>query len=613
MIDIDQLTESQQEAIESESARTLVIAGAGSGKTKVLVQRIVHLIQEKGASPSDMLVLTFTRDASAEMRQRLEADGIDCRDMMLGTFHAVALRMVMANAEALGYQKNTIGIIDVQDADMLLEDVATGLGYCSRKADGKIKWQQGLSGKRLRAYLDTYYSAGVHDSFVHRISTSPKVLVAIITEYHARLKQMNLLDFGMILVECHRLLFENPGVLAAYRSQIKYVMVDEIQDTDAIQYTLHQHFATTADFIDGADYFAVGDPRQTIYTFRGARPDLMESEREGAKVVELRECFRCADTVIYAANALISHNPDKVASMTGSTGEIGCCYKYTGRSECVVRMVKDCFAAGYAPSDIAIIARTHRCLQRPLQFLQEAGIPAYKVGGGFDVCKTSLFRDLFACLRLVVNPRDELAFMRIRGRHFRMSDATYAQMRAVSFIGDETLMDQIAGVPPATDLVALFTNCHRDPSNRHTYSVENAVGMIAPLLDGGGYDDEAVAFWRVNCAGMSVAGALEWYTMHDKHSPDGAKNAGDRVTLLTAHAAKGLEWPCVIIINLNEGTFPSRQSLKADDVVDERRLMYVAVTRAQSRLVLHWRRPEDQSDKKPISEPSRFLGEMGVL
>lgn len=576
-MNLKHLTESQCKAMTTESRETLVIAGAGSGKTKVLCHRIAYLINQ-GASPADLMVLTFTRRAAGEMLARLEQLLPDVRwsDVLIGTFHSVALNLLNSDGDTLGYTP-PITVIELDDCELLLKQCARDLGWF----DGK-KWRDGLSLKKLRSHLDHYYNTG---EWQHGTPELGK-LSEICTNYHHELHQMNAVDFGLILIESRRLLTEHPDVLERFRQRIKHVLVDELQDSDTVQYDLHDWFAPPATF------FGVGDGGQSIYGFRGARPDLMTERHPGAEIIDLRECFRCGDNIVEAANSLIEHNHDPLAKpMVDTTGGSGRIDIETGRSIDIACVAVSMNRWSYAWSDIAVLARNHRTLRRLEEVFGEHDIPCHRVGSGFDITNTEEFKQLLAALRLCVNARDDLAFLRIYSQ-FGLSNADYTQLR------------KQAAEKGASHYLA------HDPDWGYRGHQE-----LMETIDenANGYPDEVREFWQEHCSGMTVEEALRWYALRDSQD-DLPDEDADEVTLLTVHAAKGLEWPVVLLVGLNEGDLPSSQSLREEGgVEEERRVCYVAVTRAQERVICHYRRIEDQAEGRKVKPPSRFLGESGLM
>lgn len=610
------LTDAQLKAVTTGAGDVLVIAGAGSGKTRVLVERIVHLVQARGVSPSSIMCLTFTRRAAGEMRARLlrrllevAGDGVapsiverDLSRMMMGTFHSVAFRILRQHGEHIGYTSPTV--VEADDADALLMDVCATLGFVRGRA-----WRNGLSARQVERARESYYTT----------SKAPEGHCGLILgEYRSRLFQMQLLDFGSILLEVKRLFERHPWVLQKYHEQIKHVLVDESQDSDEVQYNLHDLFAPPACF------FAVGDRRQSIYGFRGARPDLMRQRHPDAELIDLRECFRSGPALVESANRLIAHNGDALAQpMISATEWTTSVEAFPGRSTDVVRAIIEIRSNGYAWHDIAVLARRHATLGRIEQAIIEHNahsqeyVPFHRVGASFDVCSTDPFRLLLAAMRLTANPADNLAFIRLLPET-GLTPEQYAAIWKVCAASDKSLWASMIawceGDPPAGILSAIHdVLCKTDDSPGD--SVPVVARQLAAAFSHASRFDAAVAFWdtsydRWGLQSCSVVDALRYLSLRDAQDD---LPRGDVVTLATIHAAKGLEWPCVILTNCMEGELPSSQAQReSDGVKEERRVMYVAMTRAREALRLHWRRPCDQFvDRKPQAV-SRFIGEAGV-
>jgi superfamily I DNA/RNA helicase len=620
------LTDLQLQAVNTTSHDTLVIAGAGSGKTRVLTERIYNLLTVWGASPSELLVLTFTRKAAGELIGRLKERFSDTepsksdalKGMLIGTFHSVALRILMAEGEVLGFRPRELTVLPVADADMLLKRICQDFGYY----DGKRKWKAGWSWDRIERYRESVYT----QSPMGIDSESDTVDYAkIMQEYFCRCKELNALDFGQILMYANRLFVDFPQILERYRRRIKYVLVDELQDSDLVQYNLHDHFAPPAEF------FGVGDTRQSIYGFRGARPDLMVKRHPDATVVNLVDCFRCGDKIVFSANRLIGYNAEPLAEpMVGATGRAGKVSLVHGRSASLAAVIKSLDAEFYGHADIVCLARSHRILKRLEEICQEYKIPAYRVGKRFDLCETDGFQLLHACLRLCANPDDNLAFLHLLGI-FKLGNTAYATIRAqgaAQHLSHFRTLIRLRDDDPEIPVVALarqisnLSKCNPGPP----FSPLPLEMPIAELCRGiwpdlcasdswtGEYSvaSELYHWWMDNCATMSLQEALHWYALRDSQE-DVPEQPGDHVTLMTVHAAKGLEWPAVILFDMEEGTFPASRAVKEEDgLKEERRLAYVAATRAIERLIVHYREQGDQAKDRGIQLPSRFVGELGL-
>jgi len=626
------LTTAQQHAVDTDAREVLVISGAGSGKTRTMVERTVRMIRG-GASPLDFLVLTFTRRASNEMRERLARRlgelGYDNPErtigsMLCGTFHSIALRFLRLDGDKLGLNGPTLTVLDQKDADMVLEQVCRDLGYVNGRS-----WKHDLSWSKVTKYREAIYTGQADD---YAASPYRQPLTRAFTEYRHRMVGLNSLDFGSLLQECRRLLTEYPDVLARYRDRIKHVVVDEVQDCDATQFDLHDFFAPPATF------FAVGDFRQSIYGWRGARPDLCLKRHPNAELIQLRENFRSGARIVTAANSLIAHNGKYMAEpMVSATGRDGIVVDAFGRSADVARLLPKVRSVhGFAWRDVAVLARNHRALARLADACHEAGVPHYRVGAGFDICDTDDFRKLHAAMRLCVNHADNVAFLRLL-ETFNLTPTQYAEVRKTaadraishfeamvqSKFGEctelETLVDIHGHVPTEAesqqaieDVKTLVNTGVAEPLPLTPIGVigTDLTALMAAVFPAP-LPTELFDFWMKHCQGKSYAEALDWFVTRDAQD-DAA--SGDVVTLSTIHAAKGLEWPLVLIVNCNDGELPSSMSMRNGDVDhEERNVAYVAITRARETLILHHRRPEDQDESRTIKPPSRFLAEAGVL
>ncbi|MEE9602561.1 MAG: ATP-dependent helicase, partial [Thermoguttaceae bacterium] len=446
--------------------------------------------------------------------------------------------------------------------------------------------------------LERYYHTG-------RYLEDRPLIPEIIREYHMRLYSMNLLDFGSILVECGRLFVQHPEVKETCTSAINHVLVDEIQDANAIQ-----HHGFLDHFSPPATFFAVGDRKQSIYKFRGARPDLMTERHPNAQIVDLNECFRCSDYIVEAANSLIKHNDDPLSvEMTGCSGQVGMTAAAYGRTEMIADGLQRFIDDDVALREIAIMARTHRSLKRMEQVLDERQIPCHRVGSRFDICTTDEFRGLHAAFRLMVNPSDNLAFLRLK-RTLAIPNKVYADIRGIAG-GSSHLL-----AAPKSEISAsqreLFEKLAdgRFPNTVQEASKQLIAYLTLQLTPEWLAVDE---FWSGQHGLLSIQSALRSFALRDQQDD---LPSDDVVTLVTIHGAKGLEWPVCLVINMNEGDFPGTKVKTDEEMEEERRVCYVAMTRAERALVMHYRRPEDQAapkGKKKPKPPSRFLAEAGVL
>lgn len=573
-------TESQQRAIDSNAPITVCMAGAGAGKTATLVGFLGRQV-DSGINPTNIAAVTFTCKAAAELRERISkamGDEHAFDGAMTGTMHAICLRILQAYGDRIGYDGNTLGVADPDDADALLERCAADLGLFRAG-----KWGKGLSGKAIRKALETCYSAGTDapDDDAGRI----------IRAYWAELRQLNLLDFGLILMLTNRLFDEHPDVLETYRRRIRVLTVDECQDLDAIQHRWIFRFPD-------ARLFLAGDLRQSIYGFRQAQPELMRRVAERNPPIELRDNFRSGRAIVDAANRLIAHGGDAVSPMVAARDREGLTATLLGRTDDIVGWVGTQIATGVKPGDIAVIARSHRVLRRIEGRMRDQGVPCYRVGQRWDITDTDEFKTLHRAMRLAANPRDQLAFMLLLDQ-FGMTTADYAKVRARA---------AESGRPIRTEATEYGGSLMAAIEWQIELPTSTVIRNLAAEL---GTPDAIVDFWRP-VANLPLKDALAWYATRDRDA-ENEDAPQDKVTLLTCHAAKGLEFPFVLIAECNEGHFPSTSAIREGTIDDERRVFYVAMTRARDCLVCHYRRPEDQAEERTITEPSRFLFEAGFL
>lgn len=581
-------TPAQIEAIRSNDSEILAIAGAGAGKTRVLIERIHRLITECGAAPSQFLVLTFTRKAAGEMLTRLKlslapewGDSTASRlaTMSIGTFHSVAWQWVRQHRRHIGYGEN-INVITPEDSELVLEQCSRDLGL-----DRKV------SMTLLQQLLQRIYSG-------EGISIEQDESSKIIREYWSRLRSYNCLDYGQILMEAGRLL-DIPEVRQQIAASYRYVLVDEAHDCDQLQHLLHHKISAAI------QYFGIYDPRQSIYAFRGARPDLVPTMHPDACVIQMNENFRCADAIINHANRLIAHNEQLfTAPMVGKTGRLGMVRAFNGRTADIVHEISKTADSGMPFSSIAVLARHHKALRRIANVMLDVGIPHHLVGSTFDICDDDLFKAALAMLRLLHNHRDNIAFLRLQSANADIR-------RCYHEIVNRATHDRISHYAAARQMIPSL------PAWEADMSLAAALLATQQVLD----CPRVIEWWRKQISpSTSLASALRWLSFRDAQDD---VRTGQHVTLMTAHAAKGLEWPCCFVVGLNEQEWPTSQAIAGkvivgDGIDEERRLAYVAMTRAMQELHLHYRLPEDQhlgegKRRRKPNEISRFLHESGVL
>ena len=553
-------TPAQLQAINSDSKNILVIAGAGSGKTATTIARIARLV-EQGANPASILCLTFTRKAANEVKERLakKIGESAAKKVWAGTFHAISYRILMQWGSKIGYQTNSgraITVVTPEESDELLKQIMKAYDY-----------------RGTAKSLNEAKSILAHDG------TEPEDLniKRIIAEYHARLKECNAVDFDQLLLEVQKLFEVCPDALEFYRTKFQHIFVDEYQDTDKVQYNLHE-------VLTPKHLFCVGDSDQAIYGWRGANVGIIlnfEKDHPGAEVIKLEHCFRCADSIVERANTLIEKNQNRIdKTLIGATGKDGD-FETTGwKAEDLAFYIAE-YMAFENPGEIAVIARTHRSLEIIEQACQKMNLDVLRVGKATAAIEQDeSFRFMFAMLRLQMNPRDNMAFLtankigfgedlkEVWARANTFGCSWYEASTAISFL-----------VTPEQDLIEFY----RD---------------TCELIDCA-YNDTVISYLQENWPGITADDWLEQYQLKDNHL-ELEKRRPDTITLITAHASKGLEWDNVLLADFNEGVFPSKMALREGHIEEERRLAYVAFTRARNRLLVF---------HNPEKVPSRFLAE----
>jgi len=555
-------TQSQQQAIDSNSENILVIAGAGSGKTATVVARICRLIAE-GARPSSILCLTFTRKAALELKERIakKVGESAAKKIWAGTFHSISYRILMQWGSKIGYQTHNqaITVITPEESEILLKEI-------SKSYDFKEPFKRISEAKALLAH-DNQWPESLD-------------LQRIIQEYQTRLKECNAVDFDSLLLEVQKLFEASPAALEHYQKQFDHIFVDEYQDTDKVQYNLHE-------LLRPKHLFAVGDANQSIYSWRGANLSIImgfENDHPGADVIKLENCFRCGDAIVEKANNLIRHNRERVdLTLIGSTGRQGIVEveQKTGSSDIAHYLAE--YLTFENPAEIAVISRTHSKLERIEKACLELGLDVLRVGkASQDIASDVSFKFLQAYLRLRINSRDNIAFITANNIGFRQNlKEIWQKANATGRAWFECYNDTFAFV----DLASLSV-CEFYQACCEAYEVPISE-MVKSFLDEN-WPDTLPAEW------------LKEYQLRDNQVELEKKNH-DKITLLTGHAAKGLEWDNVLIADFKEENFPSKQALRSDNLEEERRLAYVAFTRARERLLIF----TDQE------KPSRFIAESG--
>jgi DNA helicase II / ATP-dependent DNA helicase PcrA len=615
----------QWEAVTHTEGPLLIVAGAGSGKTRVLTHRIAHLIREHGVSPFEILAITFTNKAADEMKQRVAAlVGPVAEKMWVSTFHSACVRILRRDADRLGFPK-AFTIYDQADANRLTGYVIRDLGLDPKRfpprsvhATISAAKNDGLSATEFAERAQVIYERKIADVF---------------TEYQARLHRAGAMDFDDLLGNAVQLFKRNPDLLEHYQRRFKHVLVDEYQDTNPVQNELVL-LLTQAH----RNVCVVGDGDQSIYRFRGAdMRNILEFEDAFPEVtvVVLEQNYRSTQTILDAANAVIANNLSrKPKELWTDRGDGHPIVRYHGDDEVdeaqwVTREIARLHDGGeHRWGDIAVFYRTNAQSRVLEEALARHGVP-YKVIGGTRFYDRREVKDALAYLKAVVNPADEVSVKRVLNTPKRgVGDSSvgkldaYASARGLSFMEALRRADDagVGGKAAKGILQFLFL---LDSVDELAHD-DRPAPLLEALLERSGYLDELRAERTIEAEGRlenlaelvgsaQDAESIETFLEQVSLVADADEIDGDdsQVVLMTIHAAKGLEFPAVFIIGLEDGVFPHLRSIgEPDELEEERRLAYVALTRAQERLYLSHAWSRTLYGGTQYNPPSRFLDEI---
>jgi len=570
------LSQEQSNAVLAESKSALCLAGAGSGKTRVLVSRINHLIENCQVSPYEVLCVTFTRKAAGEMTERLvESVGAKAHSVTMGTLHSVALKMIQRFGEFIGLNPGKITVYSSWEEGILLKDVCQELGYHNGKT-----WK-GVKKKEIDAAFHLFYT---------RKNRNERDYIPneIMDAFFLRCRENNALTYGLIMTEFHSLIPRIANML-----NYRHVLIDEVQDLDPIQWRIIRAICSICD----ASLFAVGDDSQSIYGFRGADPGYLVRNQEKFDIYKLKDNYRSDGYIVAAANKLIKHNAKRLDLEMNA---IRTCKKEVGivpgiDSEKLMENIK-LTQTGY-DGNIAVLGRNHFLLEKLSRFLSESGIDHEYIGKKTAFTRSESFRRVHAFLTLAVNPFDNFSFLLVRD-YFYISITEYKEIRLKAVQQNKSHFQ---------------VYCESESFKRyHTAITEDNFREILEYMSGVEFEfdaDPVFDFINEYLAAThepKINEYLDWLALYDVQDEITAEPK--KLQLMTIHASKGLEWSMVIIAGMNEGILPSFRSMKSpDELESERRLAYVAYTRARDHLILT-SRPVDP-EAKVKQPPSRFIKE----
>ncbi|MEO7804583.1 MAG: UvrD-helicase domain-containing protein [Actinomycetota bacterium] len=630
----DDLNGPQREAVLHKGGPLLIVAGAGSGKTAVLTRKVAHLLRQEEVSPFSILAITFTNKAADELKNRVATlVGDVAHRMWIGTFHSACVRILRSHAPRVGY-KSSFTIYDASDSNRLIGFVMRDLDIDAKKVKPSVMHH--AIGRAKDELIDAAtYDATASDWLERQVAV-------VYREYQKRLEQANALDFDDLINLCVRVFREFPEVLAHYREMWQHIFVDEFQDTNAAQFELIRLLGAPA-----GNVYVVGDMDQSVYSFRGAdyrNLGRFEEAFPGARVILLEQNYRSTQNILSAANALILHNrhrkPKNLWTDAGVGELITLHYAESEYDEAAfvateIRRIRE--SDGYRYKDAAIFYRTNAQSRVVEEIFTRYGIP-YRIIGGLRFYERKEVKDILAYLKVLVNPADTVSLKRIINTPRRgIGDRTVAELEAQAAITGKTLFEAIESASTDGNLskralggLSDFTHLIME---LRTYMQEGAGlrTLIEVTCERSGYMAELAADRSIEALGRvenlkELAGfAGEFSERAPTETPlddflaqislvsdqDDYDEEETAVTLMTLHIAKGLEFPVVFIMGLEDGVFPHMRSLgDPKELEEERRLAYVGVTRAKERLYLTHAWHRSLWGGAGYNPPSRFLKEI---
>lgn len=634
----DTLNPEQKEAVLQTEGPVLILAGAGSGKTRVLTHRIAYLIDEKGVNPWNIMAITFTNKAAGEMRERVDKIvGFGSESIWVSTFHSSCVRILRRYIDRLGYENN-FTIYDTDDQKSLMKEVCKKLNI-----DTKIYKERAILGA-ISSAKDNLVGPEEYEKSVMDDYGRKKIAMAY-TEYQKELKKNNALDFDDLIVKTVELFQSCPDVLNSYQERFKYIMVDEYQDTNTAQFKFVSLLAGKYQ-----NLCVVGDDDQSIYKFRGANiGNILGFEKifPRARVIKLEQNYRSTKTILEAANQVIHNNIGRKAKMLWTDNEIGEPVHYRQfmngyeEAEYIAGDISKRVREGECEyKDCAILYRTNAQSRMFEEKFLMANIP-YRLVGGVNFYARKEIKDLLAYLKTVDNARDDLAVRRIINVPKRGIGAAslskvqdFADQNGIGFYDALQRADEITTLGRAVSKITPFVTFIQSLRSKLDYISPSE--LLKDIIDETGYVTELqaekteeaesrienidelitkVVSYEEECEAnneeISLSGFLEEVALiADIDTVDGDDN---RVLLMTLHSAKGLEFPYVYLAGMEDGVFPSYMTIVSDDpteIEEERRLCYVGITRAMKDLTLTCAQQRMIRGETQYNKPSRFIREI---
>ncbi len=628
---LESLNDAQRQAVTSPAEPMLVIAGAGSGKTRVLVHRAAWLIDVVGIAPQSLLAVTFTNKAAAEMRGRIEALlGMPVNHLWIGTFHGLAHRLLRRHWREARLPQN-FQIIDSDDQLRLIKRLLKSLEI------DDSRWVP----REIQYFINAQKDEGLrHQHLDDDRDLDRRQMISLYAAYAELCERGGLVDFAELLLRAHELWRDNPELLAHYRRRFSHLLVDEFQDTNAIQYAWLRLLAG-----DTGVPFVVGDDDQSIYRWRGARVEHIlrfQKDFPAAKIVKLEQNYRSTATILGAANALIANNNSRMGKnlwtdgADGETIKLYAAYNERDEADFVIARLRDWIDQGNVRADAAVLYRSNAQSRVLEEGLINAGIP-YRVYGGLRFFERAEIKDALAYLRLISNRDDDSAFERVVNRPTRGIGARTVEAMRAHTRANSCSMWRAAGAIASDELNSRAANAVLAFLNLIESMTRETSGLdLQDKVDHAIHASGLIDFFRkdrgergetrvenlmelVSAAKSFTPDLAEEMSPLDEFLSHAALEAGegqadawdDCVQLMTMHSAKGLEFPLVFLCGMEDGLFPHQRSI-ADPggLEEERRLCYVGITRAKQILYMTYAEQRRLHGMDKLSHPSRFIAEV---
>ena len=618
-MDLSTLNDKQKEAVEWPDGPILVLAGAGSGKTRVLTTKLAYLVNERGVNPYNILAITFTNKAAKEMKERaFKMLGSDAYQMQISTFHSLGLLLIRENYEKLGFEKN-FTILDSDDSLTIIKKILKDMNldpkfYNPRAIRNKI------SSAKNELMDSNYYSRFVNSEY-------EEIVLEVFRKYEQKVLKNNSMDFDDLLLLPIKLFKKYPEILEKYQDRFKYILVDEYQDTNEAQYILIKMLSKKYKNI-----CVVGDLDQSIYGFRGANfRNILNFEKDypDAKVIPLEENYRSTGNILNVANDIIKHNKQRKEKNLWTKNDSGPKIRYhraydeKDEANYVMEEIKKLIISGEEKSNIAVLYRTNAQSRNMEEALLRENIP-YKVVGSFYFYNRKEIKDLISYLKLIYNSNDDVSLMRVINVPKRQIGPKTIENLANKSVDKGVSLYEAIDSGKELEFKKLIEKLKKESENISLTELVELIlvesGMRRELEDSKTIDAEIrlenlEEFKSItkNFEENNGVISLEEFLLEISLVSDMEehKNNNDVVTLMTIHSAKGLEFDHVFIIGLEEGLFPHSNCLdSSDEIEEERRLCYVAVTRAKKTLTLVNARRRMLYGNTNSNPPSRFISEI---